>query len=629
MSGIAALFHPNGKPINEELIKDMACLMTRRGPEKQQFWATENIALAHCLLPTTNESLHENQPSSLKGDIWITADARIDAREDLIRKLKTRDCVVTSKTSDDKLILCAYQTWGIECLQHLIGDFSFIIWDPTKQRLFCATDQFGVSPLYYSETSAGICVSNTMNAIRLHPDVSNNLNQLAIADYLLFRTNENNSTTLFQSIKHLPASHYLLIENEKISIKKYWQLTLRKALHRASEETYVEEFNELLINAVKDRVRTPNVSTHLSGGMDSSSITAICQELRQHGKALKKIKSYTYGGSGTLPDLESPLARGIAEKFDIEHTILPSPNNLEAQISSPDLLFPEPRFFSRKTAAYDLLNQASAHGPVLLSGFGGDPLLMGSPLALADIKNPVHSAFLFSKAWQHYRINGKRPSLGIKRRFKINSGVNRAKELPTWINPQFALENNLNEHIDNIGRKKQTNQRASMNTGSLWRRIFCWNDPGFTHIPIKVCHPFFDVRLVEFAESLPPFPTLHDKSILRKAMQHRLPKEVLTRPKTPLPGNGLQSISNLQGKLPDAFSNLIGSAFLEPFISSKYFSERLTSLELCKKNDFKAIMRVSTLAHWFEEHVYWDKTTVRSIGLKSNVTRITSQRRDG
>ena len=200
MSGIAAILNHQGFDVDEELIIAMAALMTGRGPEYQQYWADDNIAMAHTLLSTTLESADENQPSTLDGKVWLSADIRIDARDELIGKIKTREANISASTTDDKLLLHAYRIWGVDCLEHIIGDFAFILWDSINQRLFCATDHFGVAPLYYASTSQGLCVSNTLNAIRLHPDISNELDELAIADYLLFRINENSKGTFFENI---------------------------------------------------------------------------------------------------------------------------------------------------------------------------------------------------------------------------------------------------------------------------------------------------------------------------------------------------------------------------------------------------------------------------------------------
>jgi asparagine synthase (glutamine-hydrolysing) len=624
MSGIAGLFHPAGRLVDEQLIHDMAASMEIRGPEKQHYWLDDKVALAHCLLATTTHAVNEYQPSNLRNTVWITADARIDARSELISKLKTGNQAVTDSTTDDQLILQAYQTWGIDCLAHLIGDFSFIIWDSGQQRLFCATDQFGVAPLYYAQTAHGVCVSNTLNTIRMHPEVSDELDDLAIADYLLFRTNENKSGTTFKNIKHVPAAHYLLIENGHFTVQQYWQLSPREELYRATPSTYVEEFHELLLAAVSDRTQIESIATHLSGGMDSSSVNALSHQLMRERGLPQHQQAFTYGDAGTLPNLESPIASEIAESLDIEHYIVPNAKELTPISTPPNLFFPEPRLLSRTSGAYNLLNHAVKQNKVLLTGFGGDPLLAGTDLTFNDINTVDKSFFVLSQAWHHYQHFGKRPRLGLRKKSaRHRSGGNRAIEVPNWFNPTFASQNNLTEHINSIHLDQALNQRSGMSTAALWRRIFCWNDPGFTHIPIKLRHPFFDVRLLEFTQSLPPFPWLQDKSILRRAMRHKLPENVTQRPKTPMPGNPFESVIKTAGAIPAHFYALFNNPKLEPYVNILQLKAKLDSIDRCKKSDYKVIIRSLTLSYWLEGYEQQPNIGLESIKGKQHVYRIT------
>jgi asparagine synthase (glutamine-hydrolysing) len=623
MSGIAALFHPQGSSIDENLMTEMAFLMARRGPEKQQYWLNDNVALAHCLLPTTLEAINEQQPSNLDDKLWITADARIDARDELIKKLITQRCDLSSASTDDQLILHAYSIWGIDCLQHIIGDFAFVLWDFDHQRLFCATDHFGVSPLYYAETSKGLCISNTLNAIRLHPEVSDELDEPVIGDYLLFRINEGCHRTTFKQIKHLPAGHCLVFEDNSLKIHQYWSLAPRTELYYTTQNTYIEEFSELLQRAVADRTRTSSIGVHLSGGMDSSSITSITHKIMHDRGLAEHMHAYTFGSSGTLPDLEGPLAREVANLHGIEHHIFSQADRgLEYHESPPELRFPEPRFTSRKTSAYKIFEHVSTYSTVLLSGFGGDPLLRGDGLAWTDLNTPNKFCYALKHIRQHYQLFGKRPPLGLRRKVNRLSLIHNHATYPEWIQKDFAMRNNLEEHIKFIQLKRlsTTNFHSGMQTAGLWRRLFCLNDPGFTHIPVKLLHPFFDVRLLEFAHRLPPFPWLHDKTILRQSMQHRLPASIIQRPKTPLPGNGFGSMLKQHG-VPDYFYSLLNTPEIQQYVNVNAFYKKLNCLEQCKKEDFKAILRVLTLAHWLRgyQQTPFISTTNRNA---NNVQRI-------
>src|SRR5262249_55055141 len=150
------------------------------------------------MLRTTWEAETERQPLTLDGKLWLIADARIDGRAELIAELeaKLRRKVRFRESgngtgperlpNDAELILLAYEAWGEDCGAHLIGDFVFAIWDSGERRLFCGRDHFGVKLFYYALVGKTFVFSNTLECLRLHPLVSDNLNEVAIGDYLLF-----------------------------------------------------------------------------------------------------------------------------------------------------------------------------------------------------------------------------------------------------------------------------------------------------------------------------------------------------------------------------------------------------------------------------------------------------------
>ena len=137
------------------------------------------------MLRTTREATGEQQPASFEGHYWITADARLDSREELIAEVERAGRKTSRPVSDSELILRAYAAWGTACVQHLCGDFSFAIWNARTKNLFCARDHFGIRPFYYAQLGEFFLFSNTVNCIRIHPKVSEELNDTAIGDFLL------------------------------------------------------------------------------------------------------------------------------------------------------------------------------------------------------------------------------------------------------------------------------------------------------------------------------------------------------------------------------------------------------------------------------------------------------------
>src|SRR5207253_3226492 len=104
----------------------------------------------HTLLRTTDEPERTSQPFTLDGQVWIVADARVDARPELIDELRAAGHEATRDISDVELILRAYSAWQEGCVDHLWGDFTFGVWDGPRKHLFCARDHMGVKPLFYA-----------------------------------------------------------------------------------------------------------------------------------------------------------------------------------------------------------------------------------------------------------------------------------------------------------------------------------------------------------------------------------------------------------------------------------------------------------------------------------------------
>src|SRR5262249_48512898 len=181
MSGIVGILHLDGAPVDRGLLRRMTDFMKFRGPDEQRIWVDGNVGFGHTLLRTTFESEHEHQPFSLDGKTWIVADARVDTQTELIAKLKAHGEDVKRGVPDVELLLRSYRVWGEDCVHHLRGDFAFAVWDAPQRRLFCARDHLGVKPFFYADLGTAIIFSNTLDCVRQHPEVSDRLNDLAIA----------------------------------------------------------------------------------------------------------------------------------------------------------------------------------------------------------------------------------------------------------------------------------------------------------------------------------------------------------------------------------------------------------------------------------------------------------------
>src|SRR5207244_505017 len=195
MSGIVAAIRTNGAPVDADLIRALTKSLAFRGPDAQATCCAGTAALGHALLRCGDPFSDIGQPLALDGDTWIVADARLDDRATLLRAL---DLPSSSVVSDAELILRAYRKWAAKCVDYLFGDFAFAIWTASSGQLFCARDHLGVKPLYYSRIGAWVLVSSAVECLRAHPQISRQLDELAVADFLLFGHKTDPAATTFR-----------------------------------------------------------------------------------------------------------------------------------------------------------------------------------------------------------------------------------------------------------------------------------------------------------------------------------------------------------------------------------------------------------------------------------------------
>ena len=611
MSGIVGMVNLGGAPVDGDLVWRLTDFMSYRGPDAQEVWIDRHVGLGHTLLRTTYEAEHESQPATLDGKVWLVADARLDARSELVRKLPS-SLISKSNLSDAELILYAYETWGGECINYLIGDFAFAIWDCRNQRLFCARDHLGVKPFFYAHVANSFIFSNTLNALRLDRRVSDELNEEAIGDYLLFGLNQDLSTTTFRDIRRLAAGHTLTVSDANVKTKCYWTPTSTREVRFQDSQSYVERFDELLSSAVDDRLRSDRAAISMSGGLDSTSIAAVAHERLKNANSLRAV-SVVY--DNLIPDEERQYSQATADHIGIPITHINGDDFSLFNDQAPgDMDQAEPFLISALAGQFNTLMRVSAdHSRVALTGWDGDALM----------NEPANS--YFESAARELRFKdfmlGLACYISIQRSVRglgIRRSINRllgeqdsASFFPDWIDASFAKRTNLYERAKQSSRIKlkptETRPAALQALASkVWAPLFEGYDPGATKLPLEVRHPFIDVRLIEFLMSIPAVPWFVNKHILRVAMRTRLPATVLNRRKTPLAGSpALQIIRRGSVRWLDTFEV---SPKLRCFVNLK---QRAAIEDEQTSESLWANLRVFALNHWLSNSQPIDRVKSR------------------
>jgi asparagine synthase (glutamine-hydrolysing) len=297
MSGIFGIVHTEGRPVETEWLQSMQSSLAHRGPDGSGYWSSGYVGLGHLLLKVTPESSYEQSPYRYK-HLVVTADARLDDRENLMSQLKISPSE-RDKIPDSLLIARAYEQFGRKCMDHLLGDFAFAIWDEQDNQLFCARDHAGVKPFFYYFSNKTFVFASDIKAIANLPFVDKTFHQEKLDDYFLgiFWGGEYVEETFFKNIRVLLHARTLTLEDQALNIRIYWIPEHRDTLRLPTEEDYAEALRHLLEQAVRDRLRTDYpVGVTLSGGLDSSSIACIAARmLSQQGRPL-------YAASSVLPE---------------------------------------------------------------------------------------------------------------------------------------------------------------------------------------------------------------------------------------------------------------------------------------------------------------------------------------
>ncbi|MEM7012466.1 MAG: asparagine synthase-related protein [Verrucomicrobiota bacterium] len=285
MSAFSGIFHLDGKPADPETLNRQLQALHHWDADATGVWSDGPAGLTHLMLYNSPESLHDSQPAQgANPDLVFAGDLRIDNRDELIAQLD-----LESSAPDSALVLGAYEKWGTDCAAKLLGEFAFAIWDKRNQRFYCARDVFGQRPLYYFHNHRLFAFGSEPKAIFALPETPDpKPDWLFLGLYMLRICNEREHS-IHRDIWRLPAAHWMVVDRNGLQKHRYWTLNQTRGI-RLKEGEYVEAFREVLQRAVDARCRSAfPVGTLLSGGLDSSSISAFAHKSSNRRESLHTI----------------------------------------------------------------------------------------------------------------------------------------------------------------------------------------------------------------------------------------------------------------------------------------------------------------------------------------------------
>ena len=563
MSAIAGLYHLDGRPVDRHDLDSMARLLAHRGPDGGGLWIAGPVGLAHRMLWTTPESLQEHLPAgSDDGTLVITADARLDNRDELIDRLGLADQSAAALT-DSALIRAAYERWGDRCPEQLRGDFAFAIWDAQRQQLFAARDHFGVRPFYYAFLPAhGFAFASEARALLTLDWVPRRLNEERIAEHLIARQ-YNSASTFIRDLLRLPPGHRLTAARDGLRIERYYQPDPTRETRLRSDADYAAALRDHLAEAVRRRLRRAfPAGSLLSGGLDSSAITCLARRLTSDTSPGQWPTFSAIHDRVTTCD-ESRYIAAVLECGGFH------PHYFWADRVSPLLDLERvlwhvdgPTVGGNLYIDWGIYHLARQEGVrILLDGFDGDSTIshgLGYLVELATAgrwgalaREVIPYARALGEPWGHVMASwlwayGLKPRLthlpaarragaALRRLLRHDPRPADGRQ-SALLRPDFLQRTGLLERRQAMAACPPRTEREHH-----YRRL---TDPGLVTVlevldhaaaawGIEVRFPFWDLPLVEFCLSLPAEQKIRrgwTRFVLRQAMEGILPPEVQWRP---------------------------------------------------------------------------------------------------
>ncbi|PKL77176.1 MAG: asparagine synthase (glutamine-hydrolyzing) [Candidatus Melainabacteria bacterium HGW-Melainabacteria-1] len=553
MCGIAGIFH--FAPVSDQDGKQLAALLAmmnavaHRGPDQDGIFADEGCLLGHRRLSILDLSESGRQPMVYADRYVLVYNGEIYNYLDLRRQLTAAGYHFLSD-SDSEVLLAAFAHWGPDCQQYLSGMWAFLIYDRQNRSLFVSRDRFGIKPLYYWISPAGlVAFASEIKQFTVLPGWQAKANPQRLYDYLAWNLIDHTDETLFNGVFQLPGGSCVTLSRPDLSLSgrlspKIWYRPEPQAFD-GDRLAATAQFQSLFEKAISEHLQADvPVGSCLSGGLDSSAIVCMIHHLRK----IERQLTFSAIFPGTTLD-ESTYIQAVVKKCSLEgHTTLGRPEELIDVL--PRLIWhqDEPTGSASVYVQWQVFALAAEHGvKVMLDGQGADEVLGGYHYFIARLLTQTLQAGRFGdyltlqrsvqafygyKLWQILRwsLNLLLPEW-LRQPLRRHLGLASAR--PAWLagerfgivpgDPKRPFEKDA-RNLKELSQSEVAHTRLPM----LLHR----EDRNAMAHSIEARVPFLDHHLVEFLLGLPDEIRLHQgqtKHVLREAMQPLLPEIINQR----------------------------------------------------------------------------------------------------
>lgn len=376
-----------GLPIEETCMHAMLQTMARRGPDGRGIFRNADCTLLHTRLAIIDPT-GGAQPMEL---LWggehycITYNGELYNTEQLRKKLEKLGHAFATH-SDTEVVLHSYAQWGPECLLKMNGIFAFGIWESRKRRMFLARDRIGVKPLFYSLSGEGLLFASEIKTILVHPSQRAALDAEGAAQILLLGPGRQPGSGVFRGIRELEPGCWATFEGGTLAVHRYWSLKDRE--HRENFRQTAEHTRALVLDAItRQMVSDVPIGTFLSGGLDSSLISAVCaKKMEQAGRQLMTFsvgypENDKYFRAGKFQPTSDSDFIGLMEEFlhsDHHLTELP-PETLVSSLEEATVARDLPGMADVDFSLLAFCREIRKYVKVALSGECADEIFGGYP----------------------------------------------------------------------------------------------------------------------------------------------------------------------------------------------------------------------------------------------------------
>jgi asparagine synthase (glutamine-hydrolysing) len=555
MSGIAGLIRFDGRSVARRDLERAANALDQYGPDRVEIVAKENCGLAHALMRMTPEDRFDRQPYQNASGSIITADLRLDNRDELLAQAgisKTE----TAEWPDSRLLLTAWQKLGDDVWPVLRGPFAVAIWDSRSRCVTLARDHLGLNVVTWHKGKEFFAFASMPNALFAFDDVPRALCEEKLADFLVLN-HADHATTMYRNVFRVPPAHLLHVKPDgSIAQRRYWSPTDIKNIRLRSDTAYADGLRDCLDRAVRRQMRSIHpIGSLLSGGLDSSSVSILAA--RAMGEKNQRLAAFTgvpgRDFNGPVPDGcyadETPYVEAIRKKagnIDVDYVHTDKFDDF-AQLERFFIALDGPvRNPTNLDWTMAMLQRARAQGRrVLLGGLHGNYTISWNGWSQA----PGHLArgrlLLAYRQWRQFYRNTPYSRWTALRKLLVEPLIPRRvddwahrRRIAAWrehapIRIDFAAEMAVESRARTVGHDFLYRMRRDERVKGLAQVDYLgdWQAAEKAFTGVEVRDPTADIDVISYCFGIPPEQYLVegvDRSLIRRAMWGLLPEAVLT-----------------------------------------------------------------------------------------------------